>query len=268
MRSVTTVRWISPLVALLFPVRAVLVVLWVILGLLSVTLVFPFAPQGLRTFMVRHWSRVLMFFCGVAVRPTGAPLLTGPVMWVANHVSWVDIFVLNSVRPVAFIAKSEIRRWPVIGWLVAGAGTVFIERGRRHAVRLVGHEMKRRFDRNEVIGLFPEGTTSPGFDVAPFHSSLFDPAIRAEVLIQPVALVFYHGGRRSDRAAFVGEQNLLQNLWFLLTTRGVVVELVFLPAVSTGEAQEMGRASVAVHARDAIRQVVAGDSIDSAVLQA
>src|SRR3546814_19058 len=111
---------------LLFSLRAVLVVVWIILGLMSVSIVFPLASLRIRSCMNLYWSRVLMRLCGVAVRIKGEPKRSGPVLWVANHVSWVDIFVLNSIRPTSFVAKSDIRRWPVLGWLVAGAGTVFI----------------------------------------------------------------------------------------------------------------------------------------------
>lgn len=206
--------------------------------------------------MNHRWSQVLMWLCGVRVRILGEPVLDGAALWVANHVSWVDIFVLNSVRPMSFIAKSDIRRWPLIGWLVAGAGTVFIERGQRQAVRLVGEQMKTRFERGDVVGLFPEGTTSTGFDVMPFHSSLFDAALRAHVDIQPVALRFLHRGRRSDYVAFVGEQNLMQNLWYLLGTTQVVVEAEFLPVIATDICQEMGRSKVSSQAHRAIRDAV------------
>ncbi|MBB5215821.1 lysophospholipid acyltransferase family protein [Parapusillimonas granuli] len=239
-----------------FLLRAAFVATWIVLGLLSVTLIFPFAPLRMRSYMVLHWSRGLMLLCGVGIRVYGSARRAGPVMLVANHVSWIDIFVLNAVRPTAFIAKSDIRRWPVIGWLVEGAGTVFIERGRRHAIRAVGHQMKTRFSQGEAVGLFPEGTTSPGYEVAPFHSSLFDAAIRANVDIQPVALRFFHRGRRSDYVAFVGEQNLMQNLWYLLGTTGVVVEAVFLPELRNGYCQEQGRARVAEQARAAIIEAI------------
>ncbi|WP_442595740.1 lysophospholipid acyltransferase family protein [Parapusillimonas sp. JC17] len=244
-----------------FLLRAVFVATWILLGLLSVTLILPVASLRIRSCMTKHWSRALMFLCGVGIRVRGEARRTGPVMWVANHVSWIDIFVLNAVRPTAFIAKSDIRRWPIIGWLVAGAGTVFIERGHRHAVRAVGHQMKARFGQGEVVGLFPEGTTSPGYGVASFHSSLFDAAIRAGVDIQPVALRFFHRGRRSDYVAFVGEQNLIQNLWYLLGTTGVVVEAVFLPEMLNSYCQEQGRARVAEQARTAIGEEVSGDGV-------
>lgn len=206
--------------------------------------------------MTRLWSRVLLLVCGVRVKVRGEPLRKGAALWVANHVSWIDIFVIDSIRSTSFIAKSEIRHWPVIGWLVAGSGTVFIERGHRHAIRKVGHQMKARFEQGEVIGLFPEGTTSPGFDVAPFHSSLFDAAIRADVCIQPVALRFTHRGQRSDYVAFVGEQTLLQNMGRLLGTTGVLIEVEFLPVITAGYGAEHGRSKVAAHAHHVIRQAV------------
>lgn len=240
----------------LFLFRAVFVVFWMLLGLLLVLLLFRLLPLPSRSAINKYWSRVLMFLCGVRIRVMGEPRLHGAALWVANHVSWIDVFVLNTVRPTAFIAKSEIRNWPVLGWLVAGSGTVFIERGQRHAVRKVGHQMQSCFQRGEAVGLFPEGTTSPGFDVGPFHSSLFDAAIRAHVDIQPVALRFFHRRRRSDHVAFVGEQTLLQNLWCLLGTTGVMVELEFLPVMTNGFCKEHGRSTASAHAHHAIRAAV------------
>lgn len=241
---------------LFFPVRLVLLVSWLLGGLFTVIVVFPVVRLGQRQWMIHHWSRVLMACCGVSVRYRGQPKLDGAVLWVANHVSWVDIFVMDSVRAVSFIAKSDIRKWPVIGWLVAGAGTLFIERGRRHAVRAVGHQMNERFARGEAVGLFPEGTTSMGLDVSPFHTSLFEPALRAGVDIQPVALLFFQRGERTTRYAFVGEQTLVHNIWNLLTATGTVVELVFCPIITAAECAELGRAGVAERAYEMIRGIV------------
>jgi len=247
---------------LFFPFRLVLLVTWVCGGLLTVITAFPVLGLGPRQWLIRNWSRVLMRCCGVEVRYHGQPKRQGAVLWVANHVSWVDIFVMDSVRAVSFIAKSDIRKWPVLGWLVAGAGTLFIERGRRHAVRAVGHQMNERFARGEAIGLFPEGTTSTGMDVAPFHSSLFEPALRAGVDVQPVALLFLHRGQRTTRYAFVGEQTLVHNIWSLLTATGTVVELVFCPVTSAVECAELGRVEIAARAERMIREVVRVDAGD------
>jgi 1-acyl-sn-glycerol-3-phosphate acyltransferase len=250
---------------LLFPFRLVLTVLWIFAGLFTVMVLFPGLPPVARQWAIRNWSRALMACCGVKIRSHGRPRRQGAVLWVANHVSWVDIFVMDSVRAVSFIAKSDIRKWPLIGWLVAGAGTLFIERGRRHAVRAVGHQMLERFERGEAVGLFPEGTTSTGLDVAPFHSSLFGPALRAGVDVQPVALLFWQNGRRSTRIAFVGDQTLVHNVWELLTSTDTVVDVVFCPVIAAAECEQLGRAGVAQQAERMIREIVtSGKPVHSA----
>jgi 1-acyl-sn-glycerol-3-phosphate acyltransferase len=250
---------------LLFSIRILFVLGWIVSSFLSVLVIYPLVSLPVRCAMNHYWSRALLFICGVKVRVLGQPVMDGSALWVANHVSWVDIFVLSSVRCVAFIAKSEIRRWPVIGWIVARAGTVFIQRGQRHAIREVGEQMNTRFAQGEVLGLFPEGTTSGGMDVAPFHSSLFDPAIRARVSVQPIALRFFHRGRRSDYVSFVGEQNLVQNLWVLLGATGIWVEADFLPMLTIEQCQQLGRSKVASHTHHAICHAVRAGLEDSSV---
>lgn len=249
---------------LLFPVRLALLLVWGLGGLITVLIAFPLLPLGARHWLIRQWSRVLLACCGVKVLHRGDPKREGAVLWVANHVSWVDIFVMDSVRAVAFIAKSDIRKWPLVGWLVAGAGTLFIERGRRHAVRAVGQQMNVRFNRGEAVGLFPEGTTSPGMDVAPFHTSLFEPALRARVDIQPVALVFLQNGQRSTRYAFVGEQTLMHNIWLLLTGTGIAIEMEFCPVISAQECATLGRAAVAARAHREICDIVRIAEVEAA----
>jgi len=239
-----------------FTLHAIPVAVWLLLGLAIVTLVFPLIPARWRSLVNRGWSRILIAVCGVRVRVLGAPVLHAPVLWVANHVSWLDIFCLNSVRSTAFVAKHEIRRWPIIGWLAAAAGTIFIERGNRQTLHHVGEQMQQRLRRGEAVGLFPEGTTSDGFDVGPFHTSLFDAAIRAHTDIQAVALRFYHRGKRSDLAAFVGDQTLIANLWHLLGTKGVQVEIAFLPPHPAAQCQALGRHGVAQATHGAIRQAL------------
>ncbi|KAA0889232.1 1-acyl-sn-glycerol-3-phosphate acyltransferase [Pusillimonas sp. ANT_WB101] len=239
-----------------FVPRLVLLILWIVTALLWVLAVFPLVSQRLRASVTQGWSRALMRFCGIRVVVKGDPCTSQPFMLVANHVSWVDIFVVNSVCPTSFVAKSEIRRWPLLGWLAAGTGTVFIQRGMRSALSKASNQIKERLERGHVVGLFPEGTTSPGFDVGPFHSSLFQVAIEAGIDIQPVALRFLHGGERSDYVSFVGEQSLLQNIWRLLGTTGVSVEAVFLPVMPHADCFQQGRSHAAAHARQGIRKVV------------
>ena len=240
-----------------FICRATFALSWVLTGLVTLLLISPVVGQKARLEIKRRWSGVLLRLCGVGVSHSGKPLEQGPVLWVINHVSWLDIFAITHVRAAVFIAKSEIRRWPVLGWLVAGADTIFIERASRHAVQKVGRAMQDKFERGQVVGLFPEGTTSSGYDLLPFYANLFEPARRAGVAIQPVALLFFHHGRRSDFAAFVGEENLMQNLWRVLGGTGVRIEVEFLPPIWVPDGQPAPtRAELGRQAHHALRQVV------------
>jgi 1-acyl-sn-glycerol-3-phosphate acyltransferase len=242
---------------ILFVVRAPLIAFWVLAGLMTIALTFAWIGLRARLAAKKYWSCVLIWLCGVKVTVQGEPVTHGPVLWAVNHVSWIDIFVLNVVRPTAFVAKQEIRHWPVIGWLAVGADTIFIERGFRHAVHRVGQAMQLRFDRGQVVGLFPEGTTSDGFGVLPFYANLFEPARRPEIAIQPVALIYKHRGQRSALAAFVGEETLVQNLWRMLGSTGVSVDLVFLPVVAPAGQDKPARAELARSAHHLIEQTVA-----------
>lgn len=240
-----------------FTLRASLVAFWICCGLLIITLTYPWIGLSGRLWAKKYWSKILLALCGVRVSQRGTPILHGGVLWVVNHISWLDIFVLNCVRATAFVAKSEIRHWPLIGWLAAGAGTIFIERASRHAVHKVGLAMQTHFAREQAVGLFPEGTTSSGFDLLPFYANLFEPARKAAVQIQPVALLYFHQGRRSDLAAFVGEQTLLESLWQVLSSSGLSIEIHFLPTLlEAGAENALPRVELSRLARGAIGQVV------------
>jgi 1-acyl-sn-glycerol-3-phosphate acyltransferase len=241
--------------------RAVVLIVWIVVGLLSVGLLFPVLRPGGRRVMVLRMSRLLMLICGVRVLQHGQAVQDRSVLYVSNHISWLDIFVLNSVRCTSFIAKSDIRRWPVIGWLVAGAGTVFIERGQRRAIQVVSQQMAVCFERGDAVGLFPEGTTSTGLDVQPFHASLFETAISLNVDIQPVALVFEQKGQRSERFAFVGEQSLVGNIWVLLSARHVSVHCHFLDVMPAQSCTQWGRSQTAQNAREQIRAIVCPEAV-------
>jgi len=240
-----------------FTLRASLVTFWILCGLLIIALTYPWIGLSGRLWAKKYWSQILLALCGVRVSQRGTPVLQGGVLWVVNHISWLDIFVLNCVRATAFVAKSEIRRWPLIGWLAAGAGTIFIERASRHAVHKVGHAMQAHFAREQAVGLFPEGTTSSGFDLLPFYANLFEPARKAAVQIQPVALLYFHQGRRSDLAAFVGEQTLLESLWCVLSASGLSIEIHFLPTLlEAGAESPPPRTVLSRLAREALAAVV------------
>lgn len=217
----------------LFTLRLAALLILVVAGLFCIACIYPLVSSRVRSGIGSAWARTLLRICGMRLVIRGQAPLQGAGLWVANHVSWLDIFVLNSVRQTAFVAKQELRRWPILGWLIAGAGTVFVDRSQRHAVKHAFDAMQVRFARHEVLGLFPEGTTSPGQSVLPFYASLLEPALKAGVPVQAVALLYTHHGTRSPLAAYAGNDTLLANLWRVLGATGLAVEAVFLAPVHT-----------------------------------
>lgn len=185
-------------------------------GVVTVALAFPFFSASRRRVAVKRWSQTLLRILGVRVHVHGEPPRRTPgrtVMLVANHVSWLDIVVINSVLPVRFVAKSEVRAWPVIGWLSAKAGTLFIERARRRDTARITRLVSAALHDGDMCAVFPEGTTTDGSRVLPFHSSLLQPALVAGADVHPVALRFERSdGALCTEAAYVGDKTLWDTL--------------------------------------------------------
>jgi 1-acyl-sn-glycerol-3-phosphate acyltransferase len=168
--------------------------------------------------LVREWSRQMLRIMGVQLVVRGTPPERGPVLLVANHISWLDIVVMNAAQPARFVSKSDVRHWPVLGALITGAGTLYIEReSRRDAMRVV-HQMAERLRVHDTIAVFPEGTTGDGRQLLPFHANLVQAAISAHAPVMPVALAFVDGvtGGRSDAPLFIGETTLMESIWTTL----------------------------------------------------
>jgi 1-acyl-sn-glycerol-3-phosphate acyltransferase len=247
----------------LAPLRIVALLAHIVAGLSISTLAFPWLAPPRRNRIVRGWSRVLLAICGVKLRASGRALGEAVAhtgiersgagrLILANHISWIDVFAILACVPGRFVAKAEIGRWPVVGWLVTLVGTLYIERGRRHAVAAINHRVRDRLNAGETVAVFPEGTTTDGDKLLAFHSNLIAPAIEVGGEVWPVALRYTERGERSTATAFVGEMTLVDSLWNTLLARGLEVEVAFLPPVS---ARELGnRHRIAAAARAAIAQ--------------
>ncbi len=178
--------------------------------------------------LVRWWHRRTLALLGIEVQVRGEAA-HGPVLFVANHVSWLDISALLTVIDAGFIGKHELQRWPVLGLLIRRGGTIFIDRGGRGAAAAAVDEMVARLEAGNRAAVFPEGTTSSGASVRRFHARLFDAALRTGAPVQPVALRY----NRPD-LAFVGGEPFLRNLWRLLGASGVRLEVEVLPPMDPG----------------------------------
>ena len=197
--------------------RLARVMVHLVAGLATCALVFPLVSLRARERLTRRWSRKLLGLCRVTVEQLdGAPVLEHALI-VANHVSWLDIFVINALHPCRFVAKAEIRAWPVLGWLAAGAGTVFIARGNRRELRHIFKGLVLVLEQGERVALFPEGTTARQGEVLPFHANLFEAAIDAKVAVQPYALSYVDaaGGYHAS-VDYTGETSFVDSLFTIL----------------------------------------------------
>jgi 1-acyl-sn-glycerol-3-phosphate acyltransferase len=166
---------------------------------------------------------------GITCAPQGQAPTDGPLLLVANHISWLDILVMNAAAPAHFVSKADVRHWPVLGRLIAGAGTLFIEReSRRDAMRVV-HHMAEHLQTGEMLAVFPEGTTSDGTELLPFHANLFQAAISAQAPMLPVALMYRDTttGKRSSAPVYVGDTTLLASMWHTLCSPGLVAQVCY-----------------------------------------
>lgn len=198
----------------------------------TVATVFPWLPERARLYLKARWSRQLLEELGVRILWTGTPPVRG--MLVANHISWLDIYAINSLAPTRFLSKDEVRHWPVVGWLASRVGTLFLERGSRAAAQRAKESLVAELRADRLVGVFPEGTTGFGDHVMPFHAALFQSAIDAGVAVAP-ALVRYvnHQGQPTTAAAYVGETSLWECLRSIVTASGLSVHITFLPPVET-----------------------------------
>ncbi|HEY5800719.1 MAG TPA: lysophospholipid acyltransferase family protein [Burkholderiaceae bacterium] len=233
-------------------VRLARVMAHLLAGLAITACVFPFTDGAGRARRTQRWSSQLLGLCGGRLEAGGVPLHHGHVLTVANHVSWLDIFVINAMAPARFIAKAEIRAWPVLGWLVAQAGTIFIARGNRRDLRRIFEGVVGAVQAGERVAFFPEGTTAQQGALLPFHANLFEAAIDARAPVQPYALR-YRGLDGMPHAAvdYVGDTTFVQSLVMILRGEPFVAELTVLPAIPATDGH---RRELAAQAQAAIAQ--------------
>lgn len=180
--------------------------------------------------LIRWWSTALMRIFGLRAVRVGEPL-ADPVLFVANHTSWIDIVLLHSQRAACFVAKAEIANWPLVGWLAASGGTIFHRRGSNHSLAAVMQVMVERLRAGRSVAVFPEGGTGHGGVLKVFHARIFQAALDAEVVVQPVALRFARNGRRLIDAGFRDHESFMGNFLRLLGGPPMDAEVHFLQPV-------------------------------------
>lgn len=227
-------------------------------GMAVMAIRFPSLDGAGRQGWIQWWSARVLRSLGISLSASGAPR-SGATLVVSNHVSWLDIAAIHATAPQArFVSKADVRHWPLVGRLVAGAGTLFIERAsKRDALRVV-HQMAEALRAGGMVAVFPEGTTGAGPVLLPFHANLLQAAVATATPIQPVVLRFYEPGQTFSLATeFVGETSLARSVWRVVCARGLCVHLEWLPPQGTAHAD---RRALAATLRESMTAALAQSS--------
>lgn len=228
-------------------------------GLVVASVLFPFAGNQIKSRLIQWWCTGLLTAFNIEVKKTGLPPSENTVltntMFVANHVSWSDIHALNSVIPLRFIAKSEIKNWPIFGYLVSKANTLFIDRSKKQDAKRTIDIAYASLQSGDNLCLFPEGTTTDGTEMKPFKSSLIQAAILAKSPIWPVALHYPNADSSiNTQIAYAGETTLVESMRSMLLQKKPVIVLHFLAPITPAEYEAMDRRTLTLHIEGLIRK--------------
>lgn len=194
---------------------------------------FPKLGAPERERIARTWTQQALAIMGVRLQVLCEPPSAGPLLVICNHISWLDILIINASQPCRFISKAEVRRWPVLGTLVERAGTLFIERQKRSDALRVAQQAAAALRAGDLVALFPEGTTGDGQGIMPFHASLLQAALDADCPILPVAVVYLHGqgqallgeAARHEAPVYCGHTNIVASVWRIVCARDLQATL-------------------------------------------
>jgi 1-acyl-sn-glycerol-3-phosphate acyltransferase len=202
-------------------------------GCVGVAIIFPFVSHQWRLRAIKDWSRQMLRIVRLRLAVSGSqPSGHAPTLIVSNHVSWLDICVLNSVAPQRFVAKSDVRSWPLVGSLASGVGTIFIERGNPLDTVRANRLIVQALIRGEHVAMFPEGTSTDGSEIKPFHASLFQPALEARARVVVVALRYLNpDGSVNLDASYAGERSLWESFRLVAARRSLQAELIFAASI-------------------------------------
>lgn len=223
--------------------RLIRLIVHIIQGILIALLLLPSASPMQRDLHIQRWCRQLLSILNVALYTYGElPTWdTRNTMFVANHISWMDIHALNCVRTIRFIGKSEIKHWPIFGWFATKANTLYIERERRQHTGVIVNTASESLKLGDCMCFFPEGTTTDGSQLMPFKGSLMQAAIDAKADVWPVAIRYPNTDNSINKQmAFADETTLIASIWAVLSLAQPVVELHFLPVIQSNQHERRG----------------------------
>ncbi len=200
--------------------------------------------------LLNWWSGRTCRLFGLRPEVHGAPI-DGPVLIVANHISWADIQGLHSVAAMSFVGKAEISRWPVLSTLADAGGTIYHQRGSHDSSHGVMEQVKERFAKHGRVAVFPEGGILPGDGVKRFHARMFKVAQETGCPVQPVMIRYLRDGKIDPDVTFLEDENFLINLIRLMGRPSSIAQICFLEPFEPGD---MPRRALCQRAEDAVRR--------------
>lgn len=183
--------------------------------------------------VIQYWSKKLLHILDIKVEVRGLTehlLDQKKYLMVANHISWLDIIVIQSIKPSIFVAKSDVASWFLLGWVARMTGTIFINREQVSDVKKSLKRIRQRLIKRTVC-IFPEGTSTNGRYVMPFKSNLFQASINTRKSILPICLSYEQEKKYTDQAAFIGDMTLIDSIHKIKSHRNILAVLEVLPII-------------------------------------
>lgn len=207
-------------------------------------------PEAKRK-IIKTWARTFIEIIGMRYSIEG-DIYDKYCLIVANHISFVDIFALNAMKPGRFIAKSEIADWPVFGRIAKGVDTLFVQRRNHRSIIAVNEQISAALMQQQTIMLFPEGKTSVGVSLLPLKANLIEPAILSGTPVLPVAICYAENGQKTTKASYANI-SIFKCLWTICSTPGLSVTLKVLPLI---DVEGKTRHEVAAQAAEVMSQAM------------
>jgi len=224
------IRFIIRFILLIFAVSLILPIV-----ILTIAIAQKQKNRKLNKRTLNFWSRLLCRICGLKVVTSGK-IHKNPIFIVANHISWLDIPVIHSYKLVGFVAKEEISRWPILGWIVKSGETLFMVRGKQESRKKVLELIDFRLNNGRSIAVFPEGKVTDGSYVSRFHRQLMQAAIETKTPIQAIAIKYKKkNGERNKNVAFLDDESFVKNVFRILSIPSSIVELNFCTPIKTND---------------------------------
>ena len=249
-----------------FTRKALTLIAHIIWGMVLITLLgfwIPSRPNRFKRHVIQRWyqraCRILNLQLSVAGDITRQPCLV-----VSNHISWLDIIVIGSHIPVHFLSKAEVRQWPIIGWLAACTGTLFIQRGSGESATMA-NTIANTISSGDSVLVFPEATSTDGKELKRFFPNMFAAVSKTNVPVQPLALEYTEHKQRSTSAPFINDNTFFRHLLLILKNDHINVAITFLPAIQN--TPQADKKTLSINSRNAILSVIQPISYDETTFQ-